>query len=88
MTAASYWSLLEPAIDAATSSQLYGAQGQYAFIPVSLGFIAGAAFVFAADKFLPGMVILTIPTVDDYIHFDYFMLWLVSHISFYDQEYL
>jgi len=56
MTAASYWSLLEPAIENANLSDLYGENGQYAFIPVSIGFAAGAGFVYAADYFLAKMV--------------------------------
>ena len=57
MTAASYWSLLEPAIETASLSDLYGEDGQYAFIPVSIGFAAGAAFVYAADYSLAKMVL-------------------------------
>jgi len=57
MTAASYWSLLEPAIETASVSGLYGKEGQYAFIPVSFGFAAGAAFVYAADYCLAKMVV-------------------------------
>jgi len=57
MTAASYWSLLEPAIETASLSGVYGEDGEYAFIPVSFGFAAGAAFVYAADYFLAQMVL-------------------------------
>jgi len=57
MTAASYWSLLEPAIENASLSGLYGEEGQYAFVPVSIGFAAGAMFVYAADHFLAKMVL-------------------------------
>lgn len=53
MMAASYWSLLEPAIQAATSSGTYGDEGQFAFIPVVVGFALGAAFVYGADLILP-----------------------------------
>lgn len=56
MVAASYWSLLDPAIETAKASKLYGEEGEYAFIPVAIGFMLGAGFVFAADKFLPSMV--------------------------------
>lgn len=52
MTAASYWSLLAPAIEMATHTGIYGEKGQYAFIPVSIGFILGAAFVFYADRLM------------------------------------
>ena len=56
MTAASYWSLLEPSIEAAKSSGIYGADGEYAFIPVCIGFVAGSSFVVIADKLLPFLV--------------------------------
>ncbi|XP_072947292.1 zinc transporter ZIP11 [Epargyreus clarus] len=52
MTAASYWSLLEPAINMCRESGMYGEDGQYAFLPVAAGFMFGAVFVFATDKFL------------------------------------
>ncbi|XP_039755449.1 zinc transporter ZIP11 [Pararge aegeria] len=52
MTAASYWSLLEPAIKMCEESGYYGDKGQYAFIPVAMGFLFGAVFVFATDRFL------------------------------------
>ena len=56
MTAASYWSLLAPAIEMASSSSAYGAKGEYAFIPVSVGFLLGALFVYGSDHFLTVMV--------------------------------
>ena len=56
MTAASYWSLLAPAIEMAEQSGSYGDKGQWAFIPVAIGFIMGAAFVYGADLLLPYMV--------------------------------
>ena len=46
MLAASYWSLLAPAISIAEESQLYG---NHAYLPVALGFIFGALFVYIAD---------------------------------------
>lgn len=49
MVAASYWSLLEPAIEMATESKTYGAKGEYAFVPVAVGFLVGAAFVYGTD---------------------------------------
>lgn len=67
MTAASYWSLLEPAIETASLSGVYGEDGQYAFIPVSLGFAAGAAFVYAADYSLARMVFSFQPFTDLFI---------------------
>ncbi|KAK7506704.1 hypothetical protein BaRGS_00002179 [Batillaria attramentaria] len=53
MTAASYWSLLAPAIEMAEQSGNYGANGEWAFVPVAVGFGLGAAFVYGADILLP-----------------------------------
>ncbi|KAJ3607906.1 hypothetical protein NHX12_024957 [Muraenolepis orangiensis] len=50
MLAASYWSLLAPAIDMAEDSGKYGA---FAFVPVAVGFTLGAAFVYLADLVMP-----------------------------------
>ena len=33
----------------AAASKNYGSSGQFAFVPVALGFILGAAFVYASD---------------------------------------
>lgn len=52
MTAASYWSLLAPAIEMAQDSGLYGEDGRYAFAPVTAGFLLGAAFVYGTDLFI------------------------------------
>lgn len=49
MLAASYWSLLDPAIEMAKDSKSYGEEGEYAFIPVAIGFFWGAAFVYGSD---------------------------------------
>ena len=49
MLAASYWSLLEPAIEMAEQSGSYGANGEYAFVPAAVGFFLGGGFVCAAD---------------------------------------
>ncbi len=49
MLAASYWSLLEPALEMARDSGSYGAEGQHAYLPVAAGFVLGAAFVYGAD---------------------------------------
>ena len=56
MTAASYWSLLAPAIEMAEESGLYGEAGEWAFIPVAFGFLLGATFVWGADQLLPHVV--------------------------------
>ncbi|KAJ7984320.1 hypothetical protein DPEC_G00363540 [Dallia pectoralis] len=50
MLAASYWSLLAPAIGMAEDSGKYGS---FAFLPVALGFTLGAAFVFMAALLPP-----------------------------------
>uniref|UniRef100_A0A8C8RQS8 Zinc transporter ZIP11 n=1 Tax=Pelusios castaneus TaxID=367368 RepID=A0A8C8RQS8_9SAUR len=50
MLAASYWSLLAPAIELAEESGNFGA---FAFFPVAVGFTLGAAFVYFADLLLP-----------------------------------
>lgn len=47
MTAASFWSLLAPAIELAEDPESYGS---LAFVPVAIGFVVGAAFVMAAGK--------------------------------------
>lgn len=52
MTAASYWSLLAPAIEMASESKIYGEKGEFAFVPVAIGFLLGALFVYAADLFI------------------------------------
>ncbi|MGH0141556.1 UNVERIFIED_CONTAM: hypothetical protein FKN15_047149 [Acipenser sinensis] len=56
MLAASYWSLLAPAIEMAEESGKYGA---FAFLPVAVGFTLGAAFVYGADILMPALVGLT-----------------------------
>lgn len=53
MLAASYWSLLAPAIEMAEKSGKYGA---FAFLPVAIGFVLGAAFVYFADLMMPFLV--------------------------------
>ena len=56
MLAASYWSLLAPAIEMAQLSGTYGDEGQFAFVPVAIGFALGAVFVYGADVLLPYLV--------------------------------
>ena len=56
MTAASYWSLLSPAIQMAEESGVYGKDGQWAFAPVAVGFVLGALSVFGADRLIPYLV--------------------------------
>ncbi|TYZ68379.1 hypothetical protein PybrP1_000623 [[Pythium] brassicae (nom. inval.)] len=50
MIAASYWSLLAPAIEIAEESGLYG---KWAFLPAAIGFALGAAALFATESVLP-----------------------------------
>lgn len=52
MVAASFWSLLAPAIELAEKSGTYGSYGEYAFVPVAGGFLFGAIFVFGTDKII------------------------------------
>ncbi|MCB9425971.1 MAG: ZIP family metal transporter [Flavobacteriales bacterium] len=47
MVAASYWSLLAPAIEMSTG------EGFVKVIPAAVGFLLGAAFLFGLDKILP-----------------------------------
>lgn len=58
MLAASYWSLLAPAIDMAEDSGKYGS---FAFVPVAVGFTLGAAFVYFADLAMPLLGVGTDP---------------------------
>jgi zinc transporter 11 len=50
MLAASYWSLLAPALEFAEQSGVYGA---HSYAPVTVGLLLGAAFVYAADQLIP-----------------------------------
>lgn len=52
MTAASVWSLLIPAIELCEESNSFGSK-RLACIPVSIGIVLGAFFVYLTDKFLP-----------------------------------
>jgi zinc transporter, ZIP family len=52
MIAASFWSLLAPAIDKAEATHLLG-EGPPAWIPAAVGFMAGALFLFIIDKIIP-----------------------------------
>lgn len=53
MTAASFWSLMAPAIEAAEEAGYYGSRGEYAFGPCAIGFLLGGAFVLASDMCIP-----------------------------------
>ncbi|XP_067224833.1 zinc transporter ZIP11-like isoform X2 [Chanodichthys erythropterus] len=58
MLAASYWSLLAPAIEMAEESGKYG---DFAFLPVAVGFTFGALFVYIADLMMPVLGVGTDP---------------------------
>lgn len=47
MIAASFWSLLSPAIEMSESA------GKSAWVPAALGFLGGGLFLYLVDKFLP-----------------------------------
>jgi ZIP family zinc transporter len=49
MLAASFWSLLNPAIEMAHATW----QHQWAWIPVAVGFLGGALFLYSLDQWLP-----------------------------------
>ena len=49
MVAASFWSLLEPALDSS------GAMGKWAFLPAAIGFLAGMGFLLLLDVITPHM---------------------------------
>jgi ZIP family zinc transporter len=49
MLAASFWSLLNPAIEMAHATWSH----QWAWVPVAIGFLGGAIFLFSLDQLLP-----------------------------------
>ncbi len=49
MVAASFWSLLTPAIEMSVKS--YGEQ--WSWVPAAIGFVIGAGFIFVIDKIIP-----------------------------------
>ena len=49
MLAASFWSLLNPAIEMAQLTWSH----QWAWVPVAIGFLSGAIFLFSLDQLLP-----------------------------------
>jgi len=54
MVAASFWSLLAPAIEVAEKDELYGPDGQWAWVPATGGFLLGALAMQVADVYLRG----------------------------------
>ncbi|XP_031782366.1 zinc transporter ZIP11 isoform X2 [Nasonia vitripennis] len=75
MVAASYWSLLAPAIEMASESKIYGPEGEYAFVPVGIGFLIGAAFVYGTDALISSLGIQS-PNV----------LLAMQSVGFYEQN--
>ncbi|XP_013923860.1 PREDICTED: zinc transporter ZIP11 isoform X2 [Thamnophis sirtalis] len=67
MLAASYWSLLEPAIELAEESGKFGA---LAFLPVAVGFTLGAAFVYFTDLLIPWLDINVSPQTSLALNYD------------------
>ena len=53
MIAASFWSLLSPAIDAVEIQNELGKSNLPSFLPPAIGFFLGAAFMFLLDKSIP-----------------------------------
>ncbi|XP_036611191.1 zinc transporter ZIP11 [Trichosurus vulpecula] len=68
MLAASYWSLLAPAIEMAESSGNFGA---FAFFPVAVGFTLGASFVYLADLLMPYLGVAEDSQMALMLSFDY-----------------
>lgn len=52
MLAASFWSLLDPAIQNAKDSGYWGTEGELAWIPAAIGFTIGAFFLSMCDELL------------------------------------
>ncbi|XP_034268614.1 zinc transporter ZIP11 isoform X2 [Pantherophis guttatus] len=67
MLAASYWSLLEPAIELAEDSGKFGA---LAFLPVAVGFTLGAAFVYFTDLLISWLDINVSPQTSLALNYD------------------
>jgi len=53
MIAASFWSLMAPALEHAEGAGYYGKKGEFAWGPVGIGFIVGGLFVLLSDKCIP-----------------------------------
>lgn len=53
MIAASFWSLLAPAIERAEASYLSGASSTPAYIVAAIGFVGGTIFLWLSDKLIP-----------------------------------
>ncbi|XP_014211375.1 zinc transporter ZIP11 isoform X2 [Copidosoma floridanum] len=75
MVAASYWSLLKPAIEMAEKDSTYGSNGEYAFAPVAMGFLLGALFVYGTDALITSLGIQS-PNV----------LLAMQSVGFYEQN--
>ncbi|KAI9920650.1 hypothetical protein PsorP6_001059 [Peronosclerospora sorghi] len=53
MLAASYWSLLAPALEITQDSDFYGPNGRWSVVPAAVGFISGALTLLGTEKVLP-----------------------------------
>lgn len=53
MIAASFWSLMSPALEHAEGAGYYGKKGEFAWGPVGIGFVLGGLFVFLSEKCIP-----------------------------------
>ena len=58
MIAASFWSLIAPAIDAVEVQNELGQSTLPSFLPPAIGFFIGALFMFILDKAIPHLHIL------------------------------
>lgn len=55
MLAASYWSLLAPAVELSKTSEYWNSSEVLSLVPVAGGFFLGALFVYAADLVLDSL---------------------------------
>uniref|UniRef100_A0A8C2F4S1 Zinc transporter ZIP11 n=1 Tax=Cyprinus carpio TaxID=7962 RepID=A0A8C2F4S1_CYPCA len=86
MLAASYWSLLAPAIEMAEDSGKYG---DFAFVPVAVGFALGALFVYIADLMMPVLVSIVIYLLFLIIFVIFFLItWVWCDIAENDEPYI
>jgi zinc transporter ZupT len=83
MTAASFWSLLLPALEIA--EQLNNHDNKfYSLMPVVIGFLFGAFFVHFADVLLPENVFETYSLIE--IYYFLFHLSIIKSFSFWKVE--
>lgn len=84
MIAASFWSLLAPAIELAEQDSTYGDEGQFSFIPALVGFMFGAFFVYLSDVFITlyEMDVLNIIIPGNYFYENKFYCTLLIFIPY------